>query len=177
MDTAIITTYCLADDWLRARRHQESPQRTVSDAEVMSTAIVAARFFGGNFETASGLLCKDEYFGHRLSRSRFNLRLHLLAALLESFFEWIGQVHKAASYESVFLIDSCPVKVCDNIRIDRCRVYPKTATKDAFRGYNSSKRRFFYGLKIHALMTADGIPVEVSLTPGSYSDTTMPIKG
>ena len=171
MDTAIITTYCPSGVWLRARRHCESPQRIVSDAEVMTTAIVAARFFGGNFETASDLLSGRAYFGHRLSRSRFNRRLHPLAPLLESFFEWLGRVHKAASCEAVFLIDSCPVKVCDNIRIDRCRIYPKTATEDAFRGYNSSKRRFFYGLKIHAVTTAEGVPVEVSLTPGSYSDT------
>lgn len=45
------------------------------------------------------------------------------------------------------------------------------ATGDAYRGYNSSKRRFFYGLKVHMVTTADGYPVEVSLTPGSYNDT------
>ena len=171
MDTAITTFYCLTDDWLRARRHQESVQRTVSDAEVMTPAIVAARFFGGNFETASDLLKARRYFGRRLSRSQFNRRLHPLASLLEAFFEWLGRVHRAASDEDCFLIDSCPVKVCKNIRIDRCRIYPKTATGDVYRGFNSSKREYFYGLKIHMVTTAEGYPVEVSLTPGSYSDT------
>jgi hypothetical protein len=94
-----------------------------------------------------------------------------LAFLLESFFDWLGWVHKEAGSEDLFLIDSCPVEVCDNIRIDRCRIYPKTATGDAYRGYNSSKRRFFYGLKVHMVTTAEGYPVEVSLTPGSYNDT------
>lgn len=171
MDTAIITTYCLADDWLRARRHQESSQQAVSDAEVMTTAIVAARFFGGNFENALDLLAGPTYFGHRLSRSRFNRRLHRLATLLESFFEWLGRVHKACSSEQVYLVDSCPVKVCKNIRINRCRIYPSAATNDVFRGYNSSEKQFFYGLKVHAITTAKGVPIEVSLTPGSYNDT------
>jgi hypothetical protein len=54
MDTAIVTFYCLTDDWLRARRHQESSQRKVTDAEVMTTAIVAARFFSGSFSGCSG---------------------------------------------------------------------------------------------------------------------------
>ncbi|MCS4044864.1 hypothetical protein GGQ00_003327 [Salinibacter ruber] len=171
MDTAIITTYCLADDWLRARRHQESPQRKVRDAEIMTAAIVAARFFGGNFEDALDLLKSPSYFGSRLSRSRFNRRLHALDSVLESFFEWLGRACQMASAEDIFLIDSCPVEVCDNIRIDRCRIYPKTATDDAYRGYNSSKRRYFYGLKVHMVTTAEGHPVEVSLTPGSYSDT------
>jgi hypothetical protein len=171
MDTAIITTYCLADDWLQARRHQESPQRKVRDAEIMTSAIVAARFFGGNFEDALDLLKGPSYFGSRLSRSHFNRRLHALDSVLDSFFEWLGRVHQMASEEDIFLIDSCPVEVCDNIRIDRCRIYPKTATDDAYRGYNSSKRRYFYGLKVHMVTTAEGDPVEVSLTPGSYSDT------
>jgi len=75
------------------------------------------------------------------------------------------------SAEDIFLIDSCPVEVCDNIRIDRCRIYPKTATDEVYRGYNSSKRRYFYGLKACVVTTAEGLPVEVSLTPGSYNDT------
>ena len=74
MDTAIVTTYCLIDDWLRSRRHKESAQRRVFDAEVMTTAITAARFFGGNFESASDLLAGPAYFGQRLSRSHFNRR-------------------------------------------------------------------------------------------------------
>jgi hypothetical protein len=142
MDTAIVTTYCLVDDWLRARRHQESAQRSVRDAEVMTAAITAARFFGGNFEEGLDLLAEPRYFGHRLSSGRFNRRLHWLAQLLESFSEWL------CSPEPVYLIDSCPVEVCDNIRIDRCRIYPKTAISSVYRGYNSSERRFFYGLKI-----------------------------
>lgn len=97
MDTAIVTTYCLVDDWLRARRHQESSQRSVSDAEVMTAAITAARFFGGNFEDGLNLLAQPRYFGGRLSRSRFNRRLHGLAFLLESFFDWLGCVHKVGS--------------------------------------------------------------------------------
>lgn len=171
MDTAITAYYCLCDDWLQARRHQESSQREVTDSEVMTAAIAAARFFGGNFESALDLLSEKRYFGGRLSRSQFNRRLHPLAPILEAFFEWLGQVHKEASFEDLFLIDSCPVQVCENIRIDRCRIYPKTATDDVYRGYNSSKREYFYGLKIHMVTTAEGYPVEVSLTPGSYNDT------
>jgi hypothetical protein len=120
---------------------------------------------------AQDLLEGPSYFGVRLSRSRFNRRLHALDSVMESFFEWLGQVHRAVSAEDIFLIDSCPVEVCDNTRIDRCRIYPKTATSGAYGGYNSSKRRYFYGLKVHMVTTAEGNPVEVSLTPGSYNDT------
>jgi hypothetical protein len=67
----------------------------------------------------------------------------------------------------VFLIDSCPVPACDNIRIP----YASAATENVFQGYRSSKRQWFYGLKVHLIATAEGYPVEASLTPGSAGKT------
>jgi hypothetical protein len=66
---------------------------------------------------------------------------------------------------------TCPIEICDNIQIDRCRIYPLATTEDAYRGPISSKRRFFYGLKVHMVTIAEGVPVEVSLTPGNHNDT------
>lgn len=171
MDTAVITTYCLVDDWLQARRHTEHPLRSLTDAEVITTALVAARFFGGNYEQALAMLHEQRYLPVRLSRSRFNRRLHAAAPLLQALFDWLAGIWREASSEEIFLIDSYPIAACDNIRIDRCRLYPLQRTGGAFRGYQSSKRRWFYGLKVHLITNADGRPVEVSLTPGSYNDT------
>jgi hypothetical protein len=171
MDTAIIGMYCLVDDWLRARRHQESAQRRLIDAEIITIALTAARFFDGNFRAAQRMLLEQRYLTAGLSRSQYNRRLHRTQPLLEALFDWLGRLHKTASRENVFLIDSCPVPACDNIRIRDCRIYPSEATEDVFRGYHSSKRRWFYGLKVHLIVTAEGYPVEASLTPGSTNDT------
>ena len=56
--------------------------------------------------------------------------------------------------EGVYLLDSFPLPACDNIRIRRCRLY----REEHYRGYQASKRRFFYGLKVHLLVTASGAP-------------------
>jgi len=69
-------------------------------------------------------------------------------------------------------VDSLPVPVCDNIRIGRCRLYPRKKHKEAFRGYIASKRRYFYGLRVHLLITTTGLPVEVMLAPGAEADIT-----
>jgi hypothetical protein len=154
-------------------RHQEPPQRRVSDAEVMTTALAAVRFFHGNFATARCALRDQGYVPRMLSKSQFNRRLHRLRGRFEQFFDLLSQVWKdrEANEEACYVIDSFPVAVCDNIRIDRCRIYPKEATEDAFRGYIASKRRYFYGLKVFLMTTSDGHPVEVFFTPGSASDT------
>jgi hypothetical protein len=64
------------------------------------------------------------------------------------------------------VIDSIPIAVCDNIRIRRSKIY----SKEDFRGYPASKKRYFYGLKIHLMVTKDGQPVECFFTPGGFGD-------
>ncbi len=48
MDDQVVAIYCVCDDLLKELHHPEDPQRTMSDAAVMTTALVAACFFGGN---------------------------------------------------------------------------------------------------------------------------------
>ncbi len=66
-----------------------------------------------------------------------------------------------------YLTDSFPVPVRHNIRIKNSRIYQE----EEFRGYNSSKRVYFYGLKVHLMISESGIPVELFFSPGAYSDT------
>ena len=49
-------------------------------------------------------------------------------------------------------------------------MYPTKQHGKAFRGYIACKRRFFYGLRVHLVMTTRGLPVEVMLAPGSEAD-------
>lgn len=170
MDTAITAIYCLCDDFLKAQGHTEDTQVTMSDAEVITTALVAACFFGGNFELARQDLHKPDLIPQMLSKSQFNRRLHRLTDLVVYLFEVLGQCWKSQRPDDDFVIDSFPVACCANIRIRRSRLYPLEATEGAFRGYIASKRVFFYGLKIHLLTTSDRRPVELRLTPGSHSD-------
>jgi hypothetical protein len=137
--------YCLFDDWLQARRHQERTPRTLADAEIITIALTAARFLGGNFRAAQTMLIEQGYLTDGLSRSQYNRRLHRVHPPLEAFFNWPGRLHKTATRENVFLLETCPIPACDNIRIRDCRIYPSEATEDVFRGDHSSKRRGFYG--------------------------------
>ena len=69
--------------------------------------------------------------------------------------------------ECAHAVDSLPVPVCDNIRIRRCRLYPlKEPGANSFRGYVPSKRRYFYGLRVHLMVTGAGEPVEFALAAG-----------
>ncbi len=84
------------------------------------------------------------------------------------FFALLAESAKRLNPNQEYIVDSFPVPVCDNIRISRCRLY----RDEAYRGYIASKRRYFYGLRVHVLITAQGIPVEFTLTPGAVADLT-----
>ena len=58
MDEKILAIYCLCADVLQALGHAERPHQQMSDAEVVTTAVVAMRFLRGNFEAARALLFK-----------------------------------------------------------------------------------------------------------------------
>ena len=167
MDTQIIVVFCLCADMLKALHHYEDPQCNMSDAEALTTAIIAMLYFKCNFRVASQYLYEHRYIPSMLSRSRFNRRLHRIADLFLTLFLRLGETWKQLNENSVYVIDSYPIAVCDNYRIQRSHIY----RGEDFRGYIASKKRYFYGLRIHILVTEHCEPVEFFLEPGAFSDT------
>ena len=166
MDDKIIATFCLCDDLLKAMHHQEDHQCQMNDAEIMTTAFIASLFFRGQHESARAMLKQQGYIPHMLSKSRFNRRLHRIKELFIILFNLLGKTWKTLNTDAIYVIDSLPIAVCDNIRIRRSKIY----SDENFRGYQASKKRYFYGLKIHLMVTQDGQPVECFLTYGGFGD-------
>jgi hypothetical protein len=166
MDDKIIAIFCLCDDLLKAMHHQEDRQCQMNDAEIMTTAFTAALFFRGNHESARALLKQHNYIPHMVSKSRFSRRLHRIKDIFIIFFNLLAQTWKTLNTDVIYVIDSLAIAVCDNRRIRRSKIY----SHEDFRGYQASKKRYFYGLKIHLMVTQDGQPVECFLTPGGFGD-------
>jgi hypothetical protein len=142
MQDAITTMFILCDELLTALNHQEEQQVHMNDAEVMTVALTAAYFFHGHFENARTFLKEHGYIRHMLSESRLNRRMHAIPEFIwGALFRSLAQTFKATNLEQLYCVDSFPIPVCDNIRIDRCRLYEG----EDYRGYISSKRRYFYG--------------------------------
>lgn len=166
MDIQIILVYCLCDDMLKAMMHREDIQCQMSDAEVMTVAMVAMLYFGGNYHLSRLFLQEQGYIPRMLHKSRFSRRLHRVKPMFLTLFGMLAEVWKQSNPDGIYAIDTFPVPVCDNYRIRRCRLYHG----EAYRGKIASKQRFFYGLKVHLVVTQDGEPVEFFLTPGADSD-------
>lgn len=173
MHEKIITIYYLCDNFLAAWGQKEDPQAKMTTAEVMTVALVAATFFHGNQERSRVFLKTFGFLPRMLSKGRLNRRLHAIGeATWQALFALLGEMHKQAHPDHAYVVDSLPVPVCDNIRIKRCKFYREKEGRpdEAYRGYIASKQRYFFGLKVHLVITATGQPVEFVLTPGSEAD-------
>lgn len=163
-----VAIYCFIDDLLKKTQKEFiDSRRKITDAQVITTVVVAAKYFYGNQHTAC--IYMQEHWGFNMpDKSNFNRRLHQLSALITQLFYCLSAAFKHLNLESVYVIDSFPIPVCKNIRISSS----KLIKGEEFRGYNASKREYFYGFKVHLICTATGIPVDFLVTAGSIHDNT-----
>ena len=167
MELEIIAIYCWCELILNQLNIRDNWRAEMTNAEVVTTAIVAIRFFSGNFENARMFLKEHGYIPKMLSKSRFNRRLHALGPeLIGDMLKILGEIFKSTNQAQEYAIDSFPVPVCENVRIFHSKIY----TEEEYRGYQASKKRYFYGVKVHMLVTVDGKPIEFILSPGSCAD-------
>ena len=175
MDTQIIVIFCLCADMLKSLHPYEDPQCQMSDAEVMTTAIVAILYFKGNFCMASRFLYDGHYIPNMLGKSRFNRRLHRIADLFLTLFLRLGETWKKLNERSTYVIDSYPIAVCDNYRIKRSKIY----RGEDWRGYIPSKNAIFMASESIAWLpskanrlNSSSCPV-LSATPALWRSTTL----
>jgi hypothetical protein len=166
MVTKTVAIYTFFDDILKSMEHKEPKNRKITDAEVITVILLAACYFGGNIETAISFVHSTGLIPNMLSKSRFNRRMHQIGELLSELFFYTGEAVKSLNLSSTYCIDSFPVSVCHNIRIPRCRI----VQGEEHRGYCASKREYFFGFKVHVVVTSQGIPVEYAFTVGSCHD-------
>ena len=163
-DTYIVTVYSVIDDLLKLHGYKDDVRSKVSAAEVLTVAVLAAKYFRNHHERALYILAKLGDIPH-LSVSRFNRRLHALSDWLHGIVTLLGELFAQGE---VFIIDSMPMPVCKRIRAWRC----KKVRGKAYCGYCAAKREKFFGWRLHLICTAGGIPVAFDLLPAAEHDLT-----
>lgn len=164
-DHFIVTTFTVIDDLMTHFEHRTHRLAHVSDSEVLTVAVVAARTFRNNLQAALSAMRLARFIPAGLSISRFNRRLHALKDWLEFVLESLAGLCRAGA---VYVIDSLPVPVCRRVRARRCR---KVRGK-AFCGYCAAKRQSFFGWRLHLVCDQAGMPVSFSLLEASAHDLT-----
>jgi hypothetical protein len=163
----IITVYVVFDQMSDTFLGKVKYQPKMTPAEIMTVAVVAARYFNNNLERGLLMMREAGYIPapRCLSVSRFNRQLHRCA----SFFGFCLQtLMELARGGEVFIIDSEPVPVCKRKRARRCR----KVRGRLFCGYCAAKDEKFFGWRLHLVCTPDGVPASFTLLPGALHDLT-----
>lgn len=108
-------------------------------------------------------ICQLFPCGHLLERSRLNRRARQLI--------WLVQVIRQAmnthiSPDTLVIIDSFPLLLCQPVRNYRTCIFNDLADI----GYNASKHLWFYGFKVHMLVTLSGYILNYVVTSASVHD-------
>ncbi|KAB2902266.1 MAG: hypothetical protein F9K27_17400 [Anaerolineae bacterium] len=166
-DTYIITVYVVIDDLLQLLNYAEDVRVKTKAAEILTIAVVAAKYFANHHERAVGVLSRLGYV-KSISLSRFSRRLHDLL----KWVEWLGGlVGHLFSYGKVFIIDTLPLPVCKSVRAKRCcKVQGKP-----YAGYCATKKEAFFGWQLHLVCDVFGVPVAFDLLPARW-DELVPVQ-
>lgn len=167
MTDKAIAIYCFLDDFFKASAPKEDAHCKLNDAEIATTALLAALFFYGNQASATKYM-REHHGLKMIDKSGFNRRIHRLEARLMALFHSLGFTLKDINSNSRYVIDSFPVAVCRNCRIRVC----KLLKGKAYHGYNEAKKEYFYGFKIQVIVDENGLPVDYFVLAGSFADVT-----
>jgi Transposase DDE domain len=161
----IIPAFVIIDTLMEHLEHQSDPRAQVPDSEIVTVAVVAAKYFANHHERAVQVMQGYGYLSGRISVSRFNRRLHALSDWLAFIAVTLGELFTQGE---AFVIDSMPVPVCRRARARRCR----KVRGRAYCGYCSAKKEKFFGWRLHLICTPQGVPVTFQLVPGGFHDLT-----
>ena len=143
---------------------------TFSDLEVVALSITAEAFS----------IDSENYLFNRLNtecpgaipnlitRRQYNQRRKKTMMLGESIRQAIAKAIDGG--ESVFSIDSKPVKVCQNARANRCQMGRTDIGHAPSWGYCASQNMYYYGYKLHALCGISGVIHSYDMTAANVHD-------
>jgi hypothetical protein len=168
----LIDIFIVCDDFCNALTHWQQQQGclpTVKAGELADSEMLAITIF----YHYSGAKCFEyyyrdwvllrmpTYFPQLISYERFVARMPRLLPGLFVLLKWLCACSQRTGF---YIIDSKPLPVCHNRRIEQNRVFAGLAAR------GKSSMGWFYGFKAHLVINQYGELVNFVLTPGNVAD-------
>ena len=150
--------YC--PDSLKHRRNVSLSK--VSDESLLVLLLLQAEL-GIKSQRHFHRICQLFPCGRLLERSRFNRRSRQLIWLLQLIRQ---AMNDQVSSNNIVIMDSFPLPLCQSVRNHRASIFEGVADI----GYNASKHQWFYGFKVHMLVTLSGYILNYIVTSASVHD-------
>ena len=168
MEQRMITIYCLIEEFIKGVLGEEEHKLAdTSDSEVLFMGYIAVSDFGGNYYKAHHYMTEMKLV-NKIEYSRFTRRISQLESQIEALFVFLSELFKRVNKSQIYSVDSFPVEICQIQREKRSKLWQDVSLK----GYNASKKKYFYGFKVHMVVTTNQEPVSCYISEGSVHDIT-----
>jgi transposase len=163
--------YVMVDDFFKAHpllavwRHSPNNSPRFTDSEVLTIALMQGclgvqslketyQKIADNYASAFPQLCSyQQWLG----------RVHALSRQLDALLAATSALPEGA--ESLYLIDSKPIPLCDSLRHWRVRLLREDGAR-----FGKTRKGWFFGFKLHALRHISGRIINLVLTPANWDD-------
>lgn len=139
----------------------------LSDIELISL-IILTEFKSIDSEYQLFREIKNFDIESKIERSVYNRRKRKLFPFIEEI--RIKMVRKLNDLENYFVVDSMPLEVCKISRSARSKICKETEYAIPNRGFCASQNLQFYGYKLHAVCSINGVFQSFVLSPASVHD-------
>lgn len=144
------------------------PKIKFTDIEVMALAFTAEAM-GYSSENYLFQIINKKDFPNLISRRQYNDRKKLLLKKYEDVRRRIFSKIKP-SVKNVFIVDSMPLKVCRMARRHRNMIGKDGQFGFAQVGKCAAQDEYYFGFKLHATCTVDGVIATIAITPANVDD-------
>lgn len=103
-----------------------------------------------------------------IERSVYNRRKRKLFVYMEQIRKLLAE--KFNSTEKYFVVDSMPLEVCKLSRSSRSKICREIDYALPNRGYCASQKMHYYGYKLHAVCSVEGVFQSLDISPASVHD-------
>jgi hypothetical protein len=142
----------------------------LSDIEVIAFALCQESLSIDSENYFWSKLKKDysKEFPNLIHLTRYNLRKKALIPFIDKLNKKIAL--KLSEGENYFIVDSMPMPICKISREKRVKICRETYETAPDKGYTSSTKQYFFGYKLHLLISLNGVFQSMEITKASIHD-------
>jgi hypothetical protein len=138
----------------------------LSDIELISVALTSEYLsIGSEYQLFRKL---PACLSNRIERSVYNRRRRKLFPYIEKIRAKIANL--IVPFEEYFIVDSMPLEVCKLSRSSRAKICRENYETSPNRGYCASQKTHYYGYKLHAVCSLQGVFISFDITKASVHD-------
>lgn len=139
----------------------------LSDLELITLNITAG-YCGIDSEYQLFRDLKGTSLGALIERSVYNKRKRKLFPHIDKLRKKL--VQKLNEFQDYFIVDSMPLEVCKNARASRSKICKEQEHAFPNHGFCAAQNSRYYGYKLHAVCSIDGVFENFDLTQASVHD-------